>query len=76
MEDWADLWQPALRGRLGMLDSPRDFVGAALRSMGVSANSSPDSLAKHNLGRRALQARVDALRSQVPLRGCCKCKAS
>ena len=52
-----------------MLDSPRDFVGAALRSLGASANSSPDSLTEHNVGRRALQGRVDALRNQVQFIG-------
>ena len=67
MQDWPDLLQPALRGRVGFLDSPRDFVGAALLSLGLSANTHPDQLQRLSSSRLALKQRVSALRSQVRL---------
>lgn len=38
IEDWADLWQPELAGRISMIDSPREVVGAVLKYMGASYN--------------------------------------
>jgi spermidine/putrescine-binding protein len=43
---WADLWNPALKGRVTMLDDPAEVLGAALRKLGYSLNSTePDQLA-------------------------------
>lgn len=65
MADWPDLLQPALRGRVGLLDSPRDLVGAALLSLGLSANTHPGDLQRLGVPQQALRQRVLALRKQV-----------
>jgi spermidine/putrescine-binding protein len=36
---WADLWDGRARGRLTMLDDPSEALGAALKMLGLSANS-------------------------------------
>lgn len=36
---WADLWNPALKGRLTMLDDPEDMLGACLKKLGLSFSS-------------------------------------
>ena len=33
-DNWADLWNPALRGRLTMLDDAEDVIGACLQKLG------------------------------------------
>ncbi|KAL2635634.1 hypothetical protein R1flu_007113 [Riccia fluitans] len=38
IEDWEDLWRPALAGRISMISSPRDVIGAVLKSLGASYN--------------------------------------
>jgi spermidine/putrescine transport system substrate-binding protein len=37
---WADMWDPRLRGRMTMLDDPFDTIGACLKRLGLSVNSS------------------------------------
>ncbi|KAF3449248.1 hypothetical protein FNV43_RR09976 [Rhamnella rubrinervis] len=39
IEDWADLWRPELAGRISMVDSPREVVGAVLKYVGASYNT-------------------------------------
>jgi putative spermidine/putrescine transport system substrate-binding protein len=39
VRDWADLWQPALRDRLSLLDSPRETIGLTLKKLGSSYNT-------------------------------------
>lgn len=39
MQDWSDLWRPELAGKISMVDSPREIVGAVLKSMGASYNT-------------------------------------
>ncbi|XP_022861204.1 uncharacterized protein LOC111381639 isoform X1 [Olea europaea var. sylvestris] len=39
IEDWADLWRPELAGKISMVDSPREIVGAVLKCMGASYNT-------------------------------------
>ena len=36
---WADLWNPALKGRMTMLDDPEDMLGACLKKLGYSFSS-------------------------------------
>jgi spermidine/putrescine transport system substrate-binding protein len=44
---WADLWNPALAGRLTMLDDPEDMLGACLKKLGLSFNAAdPAELAR------------------------------
>ena len=37
---WADMWDERLRGRMTMLDDPFDTIGACLKKLGLSVNSS------------------------------------
>lgn len=37
--DWADLWRPELRGRISMLDQPREVIGLTLKKLGASYNT-------------------------------------
>ena len=37
--DWQDLWQPELRDRLSLLDSPREVIGLTLKKLGHSYNT-------------------------------------
>ena len=38
IEDWQDLWQPELRDRISLLDSPREIIGLTLKKLGYSYN--------------------------------------
>lgn len=40
LKSWSDLWDPKLQGHLTMLDDPADTIGAALKKLGHSINSS------------------------------------
>jgi putative spermidine/putrescine transport system substrate-binding protein len=37
--DWKDLWRSDLKGRISLLDQPREVIGVALRSMDLSGNT-------------------------------------
>jgi spermidine/putrescine transport system substrate-binding protein len=37
---WADMWDERLRGRMTMLDDPFDTIGACLKRLGLSVNTS------------------------------------
>ena len=39
LTDWQDLWQPELRDRISLLDSPREVIGLTLKKLGRSYNS-------------------------------------
>ncbi|KAJ9529617.1 hypothetical protein QJQ45_014377, partial [Haematococcus lacustris] len=67
VRDWEDLMQPALRGRVAMTDSPREFVGVALKLLGLGWNSSAAQVAAAGMGVQALAASCRALRGQVKL---------
>ncbi len=57
---WADLWNPALRGRLTMLDDAEDVIGACLQKSGAPFGS---------IDARQLQtAKADAVRQKGLLR--------
>ena len=44
---WADLWNPALKGRLTMLDDPEDMLGACLKKLGLPFSATdPGELAR------------------------------
>lgn len=38
-QDWSDLWRPELAGKIAMVDSPREIIGAVLKHMGASYNT-------------------------------------
>ncbi len=65
VEDWSDLLQPKLEDRVAWADSPREFVGAALRTLGMHFNSSAAELAAEGVSEATLAAAVAALRKQV-----------
>jgi len=37
--DWEHLWKPQLRGRVGMVNAPREVLAIALRSLGACPNT-------------------------------------
>ncbi|KAF3629222.1 putative ethanolamine-phosphate cytidylyltransferase-like isoform X1 [Capsicum annuum] len=69
IEDWADLWRPELAGRISMVDSPREIVGAVLRYMGASYNTM--DMSEVAGGREAVQKNLASLVKQVRLFDSC-----
>jgi spermidine/putrescine-binding protein len=65
LRDWDDLLRPALRGRLAFVDSPRELVAVALRTLGLPPGAGARQLAACGVGEAALAARVAALAAQV-----------
>ena len=61
IEDWHDLWQPELRDRISLLDSPREVIGLTLKKLGESYNTD-DLDAVDNLS-----AELKALHQQTKL---------
>ncbi|MBI3667235.1 MAG: spermidine/putrescine ABC transporter substrate-binding protein, partial [Acidobacteria bacterium] len=57
---WADLWDPALMGKITMLDDPAEVLGACLKKLGYSLNS----VDEHELD----AARAEAIRQKPLLR--------
>ncbi|XP_050272754.1 uncharacterized protein LOC126715938 [Quercus robur] len=66
IEDWADLWRPELAGRISMVDSPREVIGAVLKYMGASYNTNNIDLQVAG-GRSAVQKNLELLGKQVRL---------
>ncbi|XP_065879226.1 uncharacterized protein [Euphorbia lathyris] len=66
IEDWADLWKPELTGRISMVDSPREVVGAVLKYMGASYNTKNIEIEVTG-GRNAVQENLASLGKQVRL---------
>ena len=64
LQDWPDLWRPELAGKISMVDSPREIVGAVLKCMGASYNThSIDTQVAG--GRSAVQQKLARLQKQV-----------
>ncbi|XP_022756433.1 uncharacterized protein LOC111304174 [Durio zibethinus] len=66
IKDWADLWRPELAGRISMVNSPREVVGAVLKYMGASYNTTDIDLQVAG-GRNAVQQNLLLLARQVLL---------
>nr|GLL48769.1 uncharacterized protein LOC109153154 [Ipomoea trifida] len=66
IKDWDDLWRPELAGRISMVDSPREIVGAVLKYMGASYNTK-DFESEVTGGRNAVQQNLASLVKQVRL---------
>ncbi|XP_027346134.1 uncharacterized protein LOC113857970 [Abrus precatorius] len=66
VEDWADLWRPDLAGRISMVDSPREVVGAVLKYMGASYNTNNIDT-EVNGGREAVKHNLALLAKQIRL---------
>lgn len=66
IQDWADLWRPDLAGKIAMVDSPREVIGAVLKYLGASYNTrNIDSEVVG--GRNAVKNELDTFRKQVRL---------
>lgn len=63
-QDWADLWRPELAGRISMVDSPREVIGAVLKHMGASYNTQDIHLQVDG-GRDAVKQNLALLGKQV-----------
>ncbi|XP_024038883.1 uncharacterized protein LOC112097728 isoform X2 [Citrus clementina] len=69
IEDWKDLWQPELAGRISMVNSPREVIGSVLKYRGASYNSNNiDSQVAG--GKIAVQQNLALLANQVRLFDC------
>ncbi|PIA43192.1 hypothetical protein AQUCO_02000556v1 [Aquilegia coerulea] len=66
IEDWGDLWRPELAGKISMVDSPREIVGAILKYMGASYNTM-DIDAQVTGGMKAAMQNFVLLQKQVRL---------
>ncbi|KAJ7518041.1 hypothetical protein O6H91_21G052100 [Diphasiastrum complanatum] len=64
IKDWNDLWRPELSGKISMVDSPREVVGAVLKSLGASYNSS-DFEKEVPGGKTLLKERFCEFRKQI-----------
>ncbi|OMO93735.1 Bacterial periplasmic spermidine/putrescine-binding protein [Corchorus olitorius] len=66
IQDWADLWRPELAGRIAMVNSPREVIGAVLKYMGASYNTTDLDLQVAG-GSDAVQQNLTLLARQVRL---------
>ncbi|KAJ4953337.1 hypothetical protein NE237_030169 [Protea cynaroides] len=66
IEDWKDLWRPELAGKISMVDSPREVVGAVLKYMGASYNTK-DIESQVTGGRNNVMQNLALLQKQVRL---------
>ncbi|XP_051129619.1 uncharacterized protein LOC127250387 isoform X2 [Andrographis paniculata] len=66
IEDWSDLWRPELAGKIAMVDSPREIIGAVLKHMGASYNASSLDLQIVG-GKQAVLEQLELLVRQVRL---------
>lgn len=63
--DWDDLLLPGLRGRVGCFDSPREFVGIALKTLGMGYNSTISDMKRCGIDENMLLERIKRLAGQV-----------
>jgi len=64
---WNDLWKPAYRGHVLLMDDVREVFAMALRSMGYSGNTTdPKQIEKAYLKLRALKPSVKIFNSDSP----------
>ncbi|MQL87652.1 hypothetical protein Taro_020197 [Colocasia esculenta] len=66
IEDWKDLWRPELRGKIVMVDSPREVIGLVLKSMGASYNTKDINLQVLG-GMSAVKEKLAMFQQQVRL---------
>ncbi|KAH9753794.1 spermidine/putrescine-binding periplasmic protein [Citrus sinensis] len=64
IEDWKDLWQPELAGKISMVNSPREVIGSVLKYRGASYNSN-DIDSQVAGGKIAVQQNLALLANQV-----------
>ncbi|XP_078163710.1 putrescine-binding periplasmic protein-like protein [Carex rostrata] len=66
IEDWDDLWRPELGGKIAMVDSPREVIGATLKYLGASYNTT-DMESQVAGGREAVLKCLTVFQRQVRL---------
>ncbi|KAK3143792.1 hypothetical protein QOZ80_4AG0305010 [Eleusine coracana subsp. coracana] len=66
IQDWEDLWRPELAGKISMVDSPREVIGAVLKHLGSSYNTT-DMDAEVTGGKEAVLKSFTQLQKQVQL---------
>ncbi|XP_051219098.1 uncharacterized protein [Lolium perenne] len=66
IQDWEDLWRPELAGKISMIDSPREVIGAVLKQLGSSYNTI-DMETEVSGGREAVLNSFTQLQKQVQL---------
>ncbi|XP_010478890.1 PREDICTED: uncharacterized protein LOC104757797 [Camelina sativa] len=66
IEDWDDLWRPELAGRIAMVNCPREVIGAVLKYMGASYNTT-DLDSQVAGGRIAVENNLASLMKQIRL---------
>lgn len=69
VSDWIDLLQPQLKGRVAFVDSSRDFVGVAFKTLGLGFNTDPIELRACNITESTIIRRVEELAAQVKVFG-------
>lgn len=65
-QDWDDLWRPELCGKIVMVDSPREVIGAVLKSIGASYNTK-DIDSQVLGGMNAVEQKLTMFQRQVPV---------
>ncbi|WOL17230.1 hypothetical protein Cni_G26019 [Canna indica] len=66
IEDWCDLWRAELAGKISMVDSSREVIGAVLKYMGASYNTK-DIQTQVAGGRKEVLNNLRMLQRQVRL---------
>lgn len=61
IKDWQDLWNPQLRERISLLDTPRETIGLTLKKLGYSYNTADLNTVDN------LEAELSTLDQQVKL---------
>ncbi|KAG8066122.1 hypothetical protein GUJ93_ZPchr0004g39856 [Zizania palustris] len=66
IQDWEDLWRPELAGKIAMVDSPREVIGAVLKYLGSSYNTN-DMESEVSGGKETVLESLTQLQKQVQL---------
>ncbi|KAL5214656.1 hypothetical protein ABZP36_003808 [Zizania latifolia] len=66
IQDWEDLWRPELAGKIAMVDSPREVIGAVLKYLGSSYNAN-DMESEVSGGKETVLESLTQLQKQVQL---------
>ena len=65
MTDWQDLLQPQLRRKVACTDAPREYIGLALKTMGLPLNASARDVRAAGLSEADVADAVRCVRKQV-----------
>ncbi|KAI8106845.1 hypothetical protein M9434_001499 [Picochlorum sp. BPE23] len=65
ISDWDDLLNPKLKNRIAFMDSPRELIGIALKTLGLSYNADVEALQACGVSQENLGMRVRRLIAQA-----------